>query len=224
MSRFYVTTPIYYVNDVPHLGTPYTTIAADALRRYHLLRGQTTRMLTGTDEHGLKIEREAQERGMTPTAFVDEMSARFREAWPKLEIEADDFIRTTERAPRARRAGALGARSRNNPGDIYLGDYEDWYCVGCEEFKTEKDLVQPGNVCPIHRTARRAAEGGDLLLPALSVRGAAPRLLRGAPRSSSQPESRRNEVVSFVTAGLKDLSVSRTSSRGASRCRATRST
>src|SRR3954462_7122331 len=97
MARpFYVTTPIYYVNDVPHLGTAYTTIVVDAARRYHLLRGHATRMLTGPDEHGLRRERGAEERGMTPLAFVSQMSARFREAWPKLEIEADDFIRTTE--------------------------------------------------------------------------------------------------------------------------------
>jgi len=151
MSRFYVTTPIYYVNDVPHLGTAYTTVVTDAVRRYHALRGETTRMLTGTDEHGLKLEREAQERGMTPIAFVDQMSAHFREAWPQLEIESTDFIRTTE--PRHERgAQALWERiARNNPDDIHLGSYEDWYCVGCEEFKTDKDLVQPGNLCSIHR-------------------------------------------------------------------------
>src|SRR5579862_8477230 len=96
MSRFYITTPIYYVNDVPHLGTAYTTIAADALRRYHLLRGDEVRMLTGTDEHGQKMEREAQARGLQPTQFVDEMSERFKAAWPHLEVQTDDFIRTTE--------------------------------------------------------------------------------------------------------------------------------
>jgi methionyl-tRNA synthetase len=96
MRRFYVTTPIYYVNDVPHLGTAYTTVVADALRRFHLLRGDATRMLTGTDEHGLKIEREAQAKGVTPAAFVKDMSDRFEATWPKLEVRADDFIRTTQ--------------------------------------------------------------------------------------------------------------------------------
>src|SRR5271170_3841824 len=96
MARFYVTTPIYYVNDVPHLGTAYTTVIADALRRFHLLRGDATRMLTGTDEHGLKIEREAQARGIPPQAFVNDMSDRFEAVWPKLEIFPDDFIRTTQ--------------------------------------------------------------------------------------------------------------------------------
>ncbi|HEY2516408.1 MAG TPA: class I tRNA ligase family protein, partial [Polyangiaceae bacterium] len=93
---FYVTTPIYYVNDVPHLGTAYTTITADALRRYALLCGRDARMLTGTDEHGLKVERSAAEQKKTPEQFVEEMSARFQQAWPALEVEADDFIRTHE--------------------------------------------------------------------------------------------------------------------------------
>jgi len=209
MSRFYVTTPIYYVNDVPHLGNAYSTIVADVLRRYHLLRGDAARMLTGTDEHGLKVEREAQERGMTPIAFVDGMSVHFREAWPKLEIETDDFIRTTD-ARHERGAQALWLDiARRNPDDIYLGSYEDWYCVGCEEFKTEKDLVQPGNLCAIHRKpVERLKE--DTYFFRLS-RYAEPllELYRQKPEFI-QPESRRNEVVSFVSGGLRDLSISRT--------------
>src|SRR6202020_1579360 len=95
-APYYLTTPIYYVNDAPHLGHAYTSVAADALRRYHLLRGDESRMLTGTDEHGLKIERSAAEAGKSAKAFVDEMSGRFREAWPVLSVVPDDFIRTTE--------------------------------------------------------------------------------------------------------------------------------
>ena len=209
MSRFYVTTPIYYVNDVPHLGTSYTTIVADALRRYHLIRGETTRMLTGTDEHGLKIEREAEERGMTAMAFVDEVSGRFRAAWPKLEIEPDDFIRTTE--PRHERGAQWIWKEikRRNPDDIYLGSYEGWYCVGCEEFKTEKDLVQPGNLCAIHRTPVERMKEETYFFRLEKYAGA---LLEYYERHPGfiQPESRRNEVVSFVAGGLKDLSISRT--------------
>jgi methionyl-tRNA synthetase len=209
MSRFYVTTPIYYVNDVPHLGTSYTTIVADALRRYHLIRGETTRMLTGTDEHGLKIEREAEERGMTPMAFVDQVSGRFRSAWPKLEVEADDFIRTTE--PRHERGvqWIWEEIKRRNPDDIYLGSYEGWYCVGCEEFKTEKDLVQPGNICPIHRRPVEMMKDETYFFRLEKYAGA---LLEHYERNPAfiQPESRRNEVVSFVAGGLKDLSISRT--------------
>ena len=209
MSRFYATTPIYYVNDVPHLGTAYTTIVTDAVRRYQQLRGQKARMLTGTDEHGLKLEREAQERGLTPLAFVDQMSTHFRDAWPKLEVVPDDFIRTTD--PRHEQ-GAQAFWQRiveRNPGDIYLGSYEDWYCVGCEEFKTEKDLLQPGNLCPIHRKpVERLKE--DTYFFRLSAY--ADRLLRLYEEHPEfiQPESRRNEVVSFVSSGLRDLSVSRT--------------
>ena len=209
MSRFYVTTPIYYVNDVPHLGNAYSTIVADVLRRYHLLRGDATRMLTGTDEHGLKVEREAQERGMTPIAFVDGMSAHFREAWPKLEIESDDFIRTTDpRHERGAQAFWLDI-ARKNPDDIYLGSYEDWYCVGCEEFKTEKDLVQPGNLCAIHRKPVERLKEDTYFFRLSRYTEPLLELYRQKPEFI-QPESRRNEVVSFVSGGLRDLSISRT--------------
>ena len=207
MSRFYVTTPIYYVNDVPHLGTAYTTIIADVLRRYHVLRGDETRMLTGTDEHGQKIERSAAERGMQPAAFVDEMSQRFRELWPKLEIQPDDFIRTTEKRHEELAKWFWTEAEKN--GDIYLGFYEGWYCVGCEELKTEKELL-PGGFCPLHPTLQveRVKEPsyffklGKYQQPLLDFYEKNPGFI--------QPESRRNEVLSFVKGGLKDLSVSRT--------------
>jgi methionyl-tRNA synthetase len=209
MSRFYVTTPIYYVNDVPHLGTSYTTIVADAIRRYHALRGETTRMLTGTDEHGLKIEREAHERGMAPLAFVDQMSDRFRAAWPKLEVEPDDFIRTTEPRHESGAQWLWEEIRRRHPDDIYLGPYEGWYCVGCEEFKTEKDLVQPGNLCPIHRTPVELMKDETYFFRLEKYAGALLRHYEDNP-GFIQPESRRNEVLSFVAGGLKDLSISRT--------------
>jgi methionyl-tRNA synthetase len=208
MARFYVTTPIYYVNDVPHLGTSYTTIVADVLRRFHLLRGDETRMLTGTDEHGLKIEREAQKRGMKPLDFATQVSATFREAWPKLEVFPDDFIRTTERRHEELVQWLWKVVEKN--GDLYLGHYEDWYCVGCESYKTEKELL-PGGFCPLHPAmkAERVKEETYFFRlskyekPLLELYDKRPLLV--------QPESRRNEVVSFVEGGLKDLSVSRTS-------------
>jgi methionyl-tRNA synthetase len=211
MSRFYVTTPIYYVNDVPHLGTSYTTIVADALRRYHVLRGDVTRMLTGTDEHGLKIEREARERGMKPAEFVAGMSARFREMWPRLEIHADDFIRTTEK--RHEDLVQWLWREVDKKGDLYLGEYEDWYCVGCEEFKTEKDLVQPGNLCPLHgKPVERVKEETYFFRLSKYERPLLELYARqDGPVRFVEPETRRNEVASFVSGGLKDLSVSRTS-------------
>jgi methionyl-tRNA synthetase len=210
MTRFYVTTPIYYVNDVPHLGTAYTTIIADALRRFHLLRGDATRMLTGTDEHGLKIEREAQARGVSPAAFVKDMSDRFEAAWPKLEVHPDDFIRTTQ--PRHEKLVQELWQTIEKKGDLYLGEYEGWYCVGCEELKTEKELL-PGNICPLHptMTIERVKEETYFFKlsayekPLLDYYEKHPEFI--------QPETRRNEVLSFVRGGLKDLSVSRTTFR-----------
>jgi methionyl-tRNA synthetase len=206
MSRFYVTTPIYYVNDVPHLGTSYTTIVTDAVRRYHLLRGDETRMLTGTDEHGQKIEREARERGVAPAAFVKEMSDRFEAAWPKLEIEPDDFVRTTQERHKAR-VQELWRRIEEK-GDLYLGTYEGQYCVGCEEFKTEKDLL-PGNVCPLHQRPTEKQTGESYFFRLSKYQEKLLSLYRDQP-GFIEPESRKNEVVSFVSGGLKDLSVSRT--------------
>ncbi len=206
-GRFYVTTPIYYVNDVPHLGTAYTTIVTDALRRFHQIVGEETFMLTGTDEHGLKIEREAQAAGLEPKAFTDQISARFREAWPKLDIAADRFIRTTDPDHEAF-VKELWKKIEVN-GDLYEGEYEGWYCVGCESLKTEKELEQPGNLCPIHKTAVERMKESSYFFrlekwqkPLLDFYARHPGFI--------QPESRRNEVLSFVQGGLKDLSVSRT--------------
>jgi methionyl-tRNA synthetase len=204
---FYVTTPIYYVNDVPHLGTAYTTIVADALRRYHALRGRDARMLTGTDEHGLKIEREATAKNVSPQRFVDEVSAKFREAWPKLLVEPNDFIRTTE--PRHEKLVQEIWERVAKKGDVYLGQYEDWYCVGCESFKTEKELLE-GNVCPLHnKPVERVKEETYFF----KLKDYETKLLDYYDQNPSfiEPESRRNEVISFVKGGLKDLSVSRTS-------------
>ena len=211
-SRFYVTTPIYYINDVPHLGSAYTTIAADVLARYHRLRGDETFFLTGTDEHGLKIQRVAAENGVPPQAFADVIAAKFRETWPRLECAFDDFIRTTE--PRhkesVQRLWKIIRDNQNKPQpNIYLGHYEGLYCVSCEAYYTEKELEQPGNVCPQHKKPvemvkeesyffRLSAYADDLL----AYYESHPDMV--------QPQGRFNEVKSFVQAGLQDLSISRT--------------
>lgn len=207
MGRFYVTTPIYYVNDVPHLGTAYTTIVTDALRRFHQVLGDETFMLTGTDEHGLKIEREAKAKGLEPKAFTDGISQRFREAWPKLDVATDRFIRTTDPDHEAFVKDLW--KKIEARGDLYEGEYEGWYCVGCESLKTDKELEQPGNLCPIHRTpVERVKESSYFFRlekwqkPLLDFYARHPKFI--------QPESRRNEVLAFVQSGLKDLSVSRT--------------
>ena len=208
MGRFYVTTPIYYVNDVPHLGTAYTTIIADALRRFHLLVGDETFMLTGTDEHGQKIERVAKEEGLDPKTFCDRISARFREAWPKLDVVYDRFIRTTD-DDHETFVKELWKKIEAN-GDLYEADYEDWYCVGCESYKTEKELEQPGNICPLHKKPVERVKERTYFFklskwekPLLDFYERHPNFI--------QPETRRNEVLSFVRSGLKDLSCSRTS-------------
>ncbi len=204
---FYVTTPIYYVNDVPHLGTAYTTIAADALRRHAALRGRQTRMLTGTDEHGLKIERAAAEQSISPQAFADQVSQAFREAWPELRVEADDFIRTTE--PRhIEFVQALWTKIAER-GFIYEGSYDDWYCVGCESFKTEKELL-PGNVCPVHQKPVERLQEETYFFKLSAFQDQLLALYARRP-DFIRPETRKNEVISFVAGGLKDLSVSRTS-------------
>jgi methionyl-tRNA synthetase len=205
-ERFYVTTPIYYINDVPHLGSAYTTVMADVLHRYAKLRGRDSRFLTGTDEHGLKIQRAAEARGLSPQALADEVSAVFRSTWPELGCAPDDFLRTSEARHKAG-AQELWRRIAER-GDLYLGHYEGLYCVGCEAYYTEKDLL-PGNVCPIHKAAVETVKEESYFFR-LSKYG--PRLLEHFARHPSfvAPQGRMNEVKSFVEQGLEDLSVSRT--------------
>ncbi len=210
MARpFYVTTPIYYVNDRPHIGHAYSTVAADVVSRYQRIRGKPTYFLTGLDEHGLKIERRAKEEGLAPRDFVDRMAAPFRVAWEELGCAHDGFIRTTS-AQHRENVQALWALMQAS-GDIYLDDYEDWYCVGCESFKTEKELLE-GNRCPIHqKPVERIKERSYFFRlskytkPLLAHFEAHPAFV--------QPEARFNEVKSFVKEGLRDLSISRTSFR-----------
>jgi methionyl-tRNA synthetase len=206
MARFYVTTPIYYVNDIPHVGHAYTTIITDALRRFHQLLGDETYLLTGTDEHGQKIERKAEEEKMAPKAFVDSISTRFKTTWPKLDVVYDRFIRTTDEDHEAFVAELWKKIAAN--GDLYLGSYEGFYCVGCEGFKTEKEL-EPGNVCPLHKKPVEKVKEPTYFF-ALKKYGERLLALYEKRPDFIQPESRRNEVLSFVRAGLEDLSCSRT--------------
>ncbi|MCC6525070.1 MAG: methionine--tRNA ligase [Polyangiaceae bacterium] len=207
--RYYVTTPIYYINDVPHLGSAYTTIAADVIARYRKLRGFEVHFLTGTDEHGLKIQREAERRGIAPEVLADQMSAAFRQAWPALGCEPDDFIRTHE--PRHVAGAQALWRKIRAAGDIYLGDYQGLYCVGCEAYYTDKELL-PGGVCPLHKTAAEPVKEQSYFFR-LSRYGE--RLLELYEKNPEfvSPPSRLNEVRSFVRQGLQDLSVSRTTFR-----------
>jgi methionyl-tRNA synthetase len=207
-DTFYITTPIYYPNDVPHIGHAYDAIAADFIARYHRLRGERVFHLTGTDEHGLNLQRAAQRAGKDPQTWVDEMDPRWREVWARLDIANDDYIRTTEPRHRAAVTKLLNAVRDNGQDDIYLGTYEGLYCVSCELYYTEDDLVD-GN-CPIHgRPVERMSEENYFFR--LSVYRDRLREHYEMNPKAVQPEVRRNEVLSTIRAGLQDFSISRTS-------------
>jgi methionyl-tRNA synthetase len=204
VSRFYLTTAIDYVNGRPHLGTAYEKITADVIARYQRACGVETRFVMGNDEHSQNVYRRAREMGMEPLAYCDEMERVFRDVWAKLSISYDDFIRTTQ--PRHRAAVQLLAQRCKDNGDVYEGEYAGWYCVSCEAFKQEKDLVD--GLCPIHLTKPdwiveknhffRLSKYRDRLLTHFQQH---PEFL--------QPESRRNEILRLLESGLEDISISR---------------
>ncbi|HEX9798809.1 MAG TPA: methionine--tRNA ligase [Thermoanaerobaculia bacterium] len=206
MPPFYVTTPIYYVNDLPHIGHIFTTVVADTVARYRRLVGGDVRFLTGTDEHGQKIERAARKEGLRPIALADRVVARYHELWRRLEISHDDFVRTTEPRHEAAVAALLAAMER--AGDLYLAKHEGFYCTGCETFYTEKELTQPGNRCPDHGTPTEWKSEENLFFRLSRYESRLLALYDEQP-SFVRPESRLNEVRAFVASGLKDLSVSR---------------
>jgi methionyl-tRNA synthetase len=207
-----VTTPIYYVNDVPHVGHAYTTIAADVVARARRLAGEDVFFLTGTDEHGQNIERIARERGVSEQEHCDQVSAAFRRLWERYEIRYDRFIRTTEEVHR-RGVLALWARLRaakapDGKDAVYTGTYSGWYCPRCEGFKDEDELRQPGNVCPDHERPCEWTEEENLFFR-LSAYEAWLRETIEGDRLVIRPESRKREVLGVVRQGLKDFSVSR---------------
>jgi methionyl-tRNA synthetase len=207
MAKVYSTTAIDYVNNVPHLGTAYEKIAADAIARYKRLAGFDTRFLMGNDEHSTNVEKAAREQGLSPKEYCDKMETVFRDVWKRLDISFDDFIRTTE--PRhARSVQALFEKIAAR-GDIYKGKYEGYYCVGCERFYPEKDLVD--GKCPNHKTEPKWLSEDNYFFR-LSAYG--PRLLEHyrAHPEFLVPEIRRNEIVNVIEGGLEDISVSRSSS------------
>jgi methionyl-tRNA synthetase len=206
VGRFYVTTPIYYVNDAPHIGHAYTTVTADGLSRWHRLLGDDVHFLTGTDEHGLKVQRSAEAAGRTAKEHADLNSARFQEAWKLLHISNDDFIRTTE--PRHYAAvGALMQAVYDN-GWITLGTYEGLYCVACEAYYAESDLVD--GLCPIHRRPVELLKEDNYFFKLSAF--AQPLLdWYEANPGAVTPESKRNEAIGLIRGGLQDISISRTS-------------
>jgi methionyl-tRNA synthetase len=213
MKTYYHTTPIYYVNDVPHVGHAYTTIAADAITRARRLLGHRVFFLTGTDEHGQNIERIAREKGIEPQAYCDGIAARFVELWKRLDFAYDDFIRTTQE--RHKRGvyklweRLRGAKCPDGQPAIYKGRYAGWYCPRCEGFKTEGDLRQPDNVCPDHERACEWMEEENLFFR-LSAYEPWLREEIESGRLRIDPAGRRNEVLSVLKQGLQDFSLSRT--------------
>ncbi len=208
-KKFYITTPIYYVNDVPHLGHAYTTIAADTLARYHRLLGGPVFFLTGTDEHGQKVEKAAEERGLTPKEHADKMTRNFERLWKKLEISNNAFIRTTDKEHIAVVQELL--QRLYDKGEIERRSYEGWYCTPDERFWTEKDLVD--GKCPdCGRPVERLSEDNYFFLMSKYQQ----RLIRYITDHPDyiRPETRRNEVLGFLTTQeLGDLSISRPKTR-----------
>jgi methionyl-tRNA synthetase len=203
MSRkFYITTPIYYVNARPHIGHAYTTIACDTIARRQRLLGAETFFLTGTDEHGQKIERAAQAAGKTPQQYADEISAEFRQLWKRMGISNDDFIRTTEERHK-KRVQELFRRLRDN-GFIYKGTYTGQYCVSDELYV---DGAQPGDPCPTCGRITETVKEENYFFKLSSFQDKL--LALYANQEFIRPETRRNEVISFVRSGLRDLSISR---------------
>ena len=206
MPPYYLTTPIYYVNDLPHIGHIFTTIVADTLARYRRMSGDDVRFLTGTDEHGQNIERAAAREGVTEQQLADKVVARYHELWKTFGISHDDFIRTTE--PRHEQGVRELIRRIDAAGDLYLAKHEGWYCSPCELYYTEKELAADQK-CPVHGAAVEWKSEENVFFrlakyqqPLLDWIDSHPEAIR--------PETRRNEVRSFVESGLRDLSVSRT--------------
>ncbi|ASC69127.1 Methionine--tRNA ligase [Halomicronema hongdechloris C2206] len=205
-QTFAITTPLYYVNDLPHIGSAYTTIAADVMARFQRLLGKEVLMITGTDEHGQKIERTAQDRGLSPQAHCDEIAKGFEALWQQLNIHHDRFSRTT--APRHETIVRSFFERVWQQGDIYLGQQQGWYCVSCEEFKEERDLL-PGKHCPVHSNKLVEWRDEQNYFFRLSRYQAKLEELYDNQPDFIQPESRRNEVLNFVRRGLQDFSISR---------------
>ena len=206
-NTFYLTTPIYYPSGNLHIGHAYTTVAGDAMARYKRMRGFDVMYLTGTDEHGQKIQEKAEEKGVTPKQYVDEMVAGIKDLWSKLDISYDDFIRTTDE-----RHTVVVAKIFEQllaQGDIYLGEYEGWYCTPCESYFTELQLTEEGNCPDCGRPVQKVKEESYFF----KVSKYADRLLQYYEENPGfiQPESRKNEMINnFIKPGLEDLAVSRT--------------
>ncbi|MEK6933476.1 MAG: methionine--tRNA ligase [Nanoarchaeota archaeon] len=203
-ETFYITTPIYYSNSAPHVGSAYTTLAADIIARWHRLLGKNVFFLTGLDEHGKKIQETAEKAGKNPQQFVDEIAVKFKEAWKKLNIEYDGFIRTTDLYHEKEVKNILTELYKKKI--IYKGFYESYYCIGCEQYKTQNDLVE--GKCPLHNREPELRKEEAYML---KLSGFQDKILKAIKNNNFLivPGKRRNEMISFIQQGLQDVSISR---------------
>lgn len=204
MFKFYITTPIYYVNDRPHIGHAYTTIAADVLSRWHKQKGEKVFFLTGTDEHGAKVAQAAAVAEKSEQKFVDEKAAAFKNAWQKLNINYDNFLRTTDE--NHIKAVKKTLQELYDRKFIYKGEYEGLYCVGCEQYKTKDDLL--GGKCPEHNEEPVLMKEESYFFKLSQFQKPLEQKISSG-ELKIEPEERRNEVMSFLKSGLKDISISR---------------
>lgn len=203
-GKFYITTPIYYVNDVPHIGSAYTTIAADVIARWHRLLGEDVFFLTGTDEHGKKIQQVAKEKGKKPKEFVDSIVALFKKAWKVLSISYDNFIRTTDK--KHEEAVKKVLLELYNKKFIYKGKYKAYYCIGCEQYLRKSDLVD--GKCKYHQKEPEEREEEAYMFKLSAFKGKLLDLIKSG-KYNIVPIERRNEVISFIERGLQDIPFSR---------------
>jgi len=207
-DKFYITTPIYYVNARPHLGHAYTTIIADVVTRFHTMKSEDTFFLTGTDEHGDKVVRAARKENISPRTYVDGISGLFRSLWPELDVSYNRFIRTTEKEHMAVVERIL--QKIYDTGDIYFSEYEGLYCFGCERFYTERELVD--GKCPDHETAPEAIKESNYFFRMSRYQDWLIDHIKNHP-GFIRPERYRNEVLAFLKEPLEDLCISRPKSR-----------
>lgn len=205
-EQFFITTPIYYVNDSPHVGHAYSTIAADVLARFHKNQGKDVFFLTGTDEHGMKIARSAAAVGISPKEFADQISAKYIAAWHSLNINYSNFIRTTD--PDHEKFVQDFVQKLYDQGDIYPDKYKGLYCVGCEEYKKAEDLID-GKICPIHKHECEMLEEDIYFFKLSKYQNQILEAIQSG-KYAIEPESRRNEIFKFLAKEpLRDLAISR---------------
>jgi len=203
-KKFYITTPIYYANSDPHIGSAYTTIAADIFARWHKLFGEEVFFLTGTDEHGQKIQKTAEEKGVKPKRFVDRISNKFKKAWKLLNISNDNFIRTTD--PKHEEEVKKILQKLYDRGFVYKGRYEAYYCVGCEQYKTKSELED--GKCPFHKTSVEIKSEEAYLFRLSKFQNKLKELIK-KDIYQILPKEKKNEVLSFLKTKLQDICISR---------------